>query len=171
MAAITIVPTVAAQDEPASVNPCYDGAIFAAEPYEAIDLVCGWGVVGGPGKIVSFLNSHTASVTVRDAGGNVVVSIEPEELASLWTGPFWWDADDEWVDCAGPRGGAVAWVYQVPGGLPAGIYQVTYEETLTHPVNDGYHTCWMREDGSRLVSAPSLWWGSFTAISTLVVAE
>jgi hypothetical protein len=49
-----------------------------------------------------------------------------------------------------------------------GVYTVTRTETYRHPVNDGFHTCWF--DGEQVVPPPSLYRGSFDALTTLVVA-
>lgn len=171
LAASTLAPAVAA-DEPVYINPCFDGQFSNAVAGEPLVMVCGWGGFGGPGKIVSFLNAHTASITVRDDQGAVILTIDPEDFADLWDEPFSWASGDEpELACAGPTGRAVVWFYFMDEGLDAGTYEITYSETLSHPVNDGYQTCRLAEDGSRVSPVPSLWSGSYTAVSTLVVTN
>jgi hypothetical protein len=63
----------------------------------------------------------------------------------------------------------VAWHYRLGSGLPAGLYEVSLGETLKKPTNDGSHTCWVREDGSRVLPPPSLYRGSWEDLGTLTV--
>ena len=171
LALTAFAPIASAQNEPPSgfVAPCYDGATWNATPGEPLDLLCGWTTQGGPGKIVSFLNGYTATVIIRDEDGNVVLSLDPDQLRALWGDPVTFPADDDVVACAGPTGRYVLWEYWFNAGLPAGTYTVTMTQTYTHPVTDGWQTCWFREDGSRLAPPPSLYRGTAVSVSTLVV--
>jgi hypothetical protein len=172
LALSVVAPAASAQDEwppPNFVAPCMSFDGWVADAGQPIHFVCGWGIQGGPGLLVSYLNSYRATLVVSDDAGNVVLTIDPEELASLWGDPQVGDGDTEDVDCAGPTGRAVYWHYWLEAGLPAGSYTVSFTETLRHPVNDGYHTCWLRVDGSRLVPPPSLYRGSWEDIGTLTV--
>jgi hypothetical protein len=171
--ALAMLPAAAGAQEPPSgfVAPCYPDGEWTAEPGEPIHFLCGWGAQGGPGKLVSFLNSQEATMVVRDEQGQVVLQLDPEDIRALYVSPVSGPSDDDYVDCAGPEGRAVMWHYWLDGGLPAGTYEITWTETLTHPVNDGYHTCWLKEDGSRLMPAPSLYRGTTTSVATLTVAD
>jgi hypothetical protein len=167
-----VVPAASADDGPPSglVEPCFAGDGWNAKPGEPIHFICGWGAQGGPGKLVSYLTSHRGTLIVRnEATGGVVLRIDPDELATLWGQPTVFPADDDWVVCAGPEWRLVLWHYWLNAGLPTGVYEVTFREDLTHPVNDGNHTCWWREDGSRLAPAPSLYRGFVTTVGTLTV--
>jgi hypothetical protein len=80
-------------------------------------------------------------------------------------------ADDDYVVCAGPDFRLLLWHYWLNAGLAEGTYEITFTETLRHPVNDGFHTCWLREDGSRLAPAPSLYRGTTVSVSTLIISD
>jgi len=167
----SLASTATAQDEPAFVFPCGDGFEFTAEPGQPITFLCGWGTQGGPGLIVSFLNSYQATLVVKDDEGDTVLSIGPAEFATLWGDPESFPSGFDDVTCAGPTGQGVFWSYLLEGGLPEGTYSVTLEETLRHPVTDGFLTCWSA-DGTRLVSPPDhLFSGSWEAVSTLIVED
>jgi len=170
-ASMTFVPAASAQDEPAFVAPCGDGFEWSAEAGQPILFLCGWGTQGGPGLMVNFLNAYSAALTVEDEAGNPVLTISPEALAGLWGDPETFPSGFDDVTCAGPTGQAALWTYLHEGGLPAGTYTVVLEASFSHPVTDGFHTCWS-EDGTRLVSPPDhLVSGSFEAISTLIVED
>jgi hypothetical protein len=171
--ALSMLPAAAVAQEPPSgyIAPCFGGETWTAAPGEPLHFVCAWGAQGGPGKIVSFLTSQRATVIVRDEEDNVVLRLDPEEIRALYGPPHVYPADDDFVACAGPDFQLAVWHYWLNEGLPEGVYEVTWIETLTHPVNDGYHTCWLREDGSRLVPAPSIYRGTTTAVSTLIVGD
>ena len=55
-------------------------------------------------------------------------------------------------------------------GLPEGTYTITLEESLRHPVTDGFHTCWF-DDGTRVSPPPALTSGACEAVGTIVVAD
>jgi len=171
LALVAFAPTAAAQDEPAFVFPCADGVEWAAEADQPIAFFCGWGTVGGPGLIEMFLRAHEGTLVVEDADSNVVLAIGPSEFASLWGDPESGPSGFEDVTCAAPIGQGVAWSYLLEGGLPEGTYTVTLEESLRHPVLDGFQTCWA-DDGARLVEPPNhLFGGSVEAIGTIIVAD
>ena len=166
LALATIVPSASAQDEPAFVAPCGDGFEWTAESGQPILFLCGWGVQGGPGKIVSFLNSYDATLVVENEQGQAVLVID--SLASLWGDPEWGPSGFDDVSCAGPTGGGVTWSYVLEAGLPAGTYTVVLDQSFRHPIGDGSHTCWY-DDGTRVASPPNLSYGSFESVSTLIV--
>jgi hypothetical protein len=167
----SLASTATAQDEPAFVFPCGDGFEFTAEPGQPITFLCGWGTQGGPGLIVSFLNSYQATLVVKDAEGHTVLSIGPAEFATLWGDPESFPSGFDDVTCAGPTGHGVFWSYLLEGGLPEGTYSVTLEETLRHPVTDGFHTCRF-DDGTRVVEPPNqIFFDGATAVSTIIVED
>jgi hypothetical protein len=168
LALATVVPSASAQDEPAFVAPCGDGFEWIAESGQPILFLCGWGVQGGPGKIISFLNSYDATLVVENEQGQAVLVID-----SL--GPLWGDAEQspsgfDDVTCAGPTGMSVQWTYVLEGGLPEGTYTVVLEQSFRYPVSDGFHTCWF-DDGTRAAEPPNQVSGSFDAVSTLIVED
>jgi len=55
-------------------------------------------------------------------------------------------------------------------GLPEGTYTVTLEDSLRHPVLDGFQTCWA-DDGTRLVQPPDHLYSGATAVGTIIVAD
>ena len=170
LALATLAPIASAQDEPAFVFPCLDGGEWGAEPDQPIAFGCGWGTVGGPGRMNSFLKAHRATLIVEDEAGNTVLSIGPAEFATLWGEPGSGPSGFEDVTCAPPRGQGASWSYLLEAGLPEGTYTISLVETLRHPVNDGFHTCWF-DDGTRLASPPSLFRGPFEAIGSLIVED
>jgi hypothetical protein len=170
LALVTFVPTASAQDEPAFVFPCADGVEWAAEPAQPIAFLCGWGTVGGPGLIRMFLKAHDATLVIEDENGDVVLAIGRAEFASFWGNPESGPSGFEDVTCAAPTGHAVAWSYVLEAGLPGGTYTVTLEESLRHPVTDGFQTCWA-DDGTRLAEPPNHLFGGATAIGTIVVND
>jgi hypothetical protein len=168
---LTVAPAASAQDEPAFVFPCGDGFEFTAEAGQPIAFFCGWGTQGGPGLIKDFLNAYQATLVVEDEQGDPVLSIGPDGFATLWGDPEQFPSGFDDVTCAGPAGWVVGWSYLLEGGLPEGTYTITLDESLRHPVTDGYHTCWSA-DGTRLVSPPDhLSSGSWEAVSTLIVED
>jgi hypothetical protein len=171
LALSALAPAAAADDWPPPnfVAPCLDGVEWTAEADAPIHFVCGWGVAGGPGKLVTFLKSYSGALIVRDEQDNVVMRLDPRDIAMLWGDPDVFPADDDFVDCAGPTGRVVVWHYWLSAGLPAGEYEVTFAESYRYPVTDGYQTCWLKEDGSRVVPAPSLYRGSWDDVSLLTV--
>jgi hypothetical protein len=168
LALLTFAPTASAQDEPAFVFPCADGVEWEAAPGQPIAFSCGWGVQGGPGLIETFLRAHEATLIVENEQGDPVLTIDPAGFATLWGDPQSGPSGFEDATCAGPTGRGVAWSYLLDAGLPEGTYGVSFVESVRHPVNDGFHTCWF-EDGTRVVSPPSLFRGSVEAVSTLIV--
>ena len=170
LALVTFVPTAAAQDEPTFVFPCGDGFEFGAEPGQPITFFCGWGVVGGPGLLNAYVKAHQATLIVEDEAGNTVVSIGSAEFATLWGDPESFPSGFEDLSCASPTSNGAAWSYLLEAGLPEGTYTISLVESLSHPITDGSHTCWF-DDGTRLVSPPSLTSGSREAISTLIVED
>ena len=63
------------------------------------------------------------------------------------------------------------WSYLLEDGLPEGTYTITLEESLRHPVTDGFHTCWF-DDGTRVVPPPDhSRSGPWEAVGTLIVAD
>jgi len=171
LALSVLAPAAAADDAlpPNFVGPCYATDEWNATADEPILFTCGWGVQGGPGMLVSYLNSYRAKLVVRDEQNNVVLRIDPEDLAALWGDPEVFPAGDDAIYCAGPTGRAVVWEYWLNAGLPAGEYTVTFSESLRHPVTDGYHTCWLKEDGSPVMPAPNQYRGSWETLGTLTV--
>jgi hypothetical protein len=170
IALLTFVPSAAAQDEPAFVFPCADGVEWTAEPDQPISFFCGWGTVGGPGLIETFLRAHEGTLVIEDADSNVVLAIGPAEFASLWGDPDSGPSGFEDVTCAPPTGRGVAWSYLLEGGLPEGTYTVTLEESLRHRVLDGFQTCRF-EDGTRVVEPPNHLYGGATAVGTIIVSD
>lgn len=170
LALLTFVPSAAAQDEPAFVFPCGDGVEWEAAPDQPIQFLCGWGTVGGPGLIQMFLNAHEGTLVVEDENGDVVVAISAAEFASLWGDPQSGPSGFEDVTCAAPTGQVVAWSYLLEAGLPEGTYTVTLEESLRHPVLDGFQTCRF-DDGTRLVQPPNHLFGGATAVGTIIVSD
>ena len=171
LALATLVPSASAQDEPAFVAPCGDGFEWTAESGQPILFLCGWGVQGGPGRIVTFLNSYDAALVVENEQGQAVLVIDSATLATLWGDPEFGPSGFDDVSCAGPTGGGVSWSYVLEAGLPAGTYTVVLDQSLRFPISDGFQTCWF-DDGTRVVSPPDhLSSGSFEAVSTLVVED
>lgn len=170
LALVTLVPTAAAQDEPAFVFPCADGVEWEAEPDQPISFFCGWGTVGGPGLIEMFLRAHQGTLVIEDEDGDVVLAIGPAEFASLWGNRESGPSGFEDVTCAGPTGQSVAWSYLLEAGLPEGTYTVTLEESLRHRVTDGFQTCWA-DDGTRLAEPPNHLYGGATAVGTIIVGD
>jgi hypothetical protein len=171
LALLMFAPTAAAQDEPAFVFPCADGVEWAAEPDQPIAFFCGWGTQGGPGLMRTFLRAHQGALVVEDEVGNVVLAIGAAEFATLWGDPQSFPSGFDDVTCAGPTGWGVGWSYLLEGGLPEGTYTVTLEESLRHPVLDGFQTCRF-PDGTRLAEPPNhLVSGSATAVGTIIVAD
>jgi hypothetical protein len=166
----TLAPVASAQDEAAFVAPCVDGLEWGAEPGQAIEFFCGWGTVGGPGLIEMFLRAHQGRLVIENADGNAVLDIGPAEFASLWGDPESGPSGFEDVTCAAPSGQGVAWSYLLEAGLPEGTYTVTLEESLRHPVTDGFQTCRF-EDGSRLSEPPNHRFGGATAVGTIIVGN
>src|SRR6188474_219679 len=89
LALAMFVPSASAQDEPAFVAPCGDGFEWTAESGQPILFLCGWGVQGGPGKIVTFLHSYDAALVVENEQGQAVLVIDAATLATLWGDPEW----------------------------------------------------------------------------------
>jgi hypothetical protein len=171
LALVAFAPSAAAQDEPAFVFPCVDGLEFEVETGQPIVFFCGWGTTGGPGLIRTFLNAHSGALTVEDDQGEPVLQIGTAEFATLWGEPESFPSGFDDLTCAAPTGWGVAWSYELENGLADGTYTVTLEESLRHPVTDGFHTCWFA-DGTRGVQPPDhLTGGSHEAISTLFVAD
>jgi hypothetical protein len=170
LASMAFAPGASAQDEPAFVAPCADGFEWTAESGQPILFLCGWGVQGGPGKIVTFLNAYQATLTVEDEDGQPVLTIGPAEFATLWGDPEQSPSGFDDVTCAGPTGMSVLWTYLLEEGLPEGTYTVSLEQSLRYPVGDGFHTCWF-DDGTRVAAPPNRMSGSFDAVSTLVVDD
>ena len=170
LALVTLVPSAAAQDEPAFVFPCADGVEWAAEPGQPISFFCGWGTQGGPGLIQMFLRAHQGDLAIEDANGDVVLAIGAAEFATLWGDPESFPTEFDDASCAGPTGWAVSWSYELGAGLPEGIYTITLTESLRHRVLDGFQTCW-GDDGSRFVEPPNHRYGSAIAIGTSIVGD
>ena len=171
MLLLTLAPLASAQDEPAFVFPCGDGFEFTAEAGQPITFFCGWGTQGGPGLLLTFVMAHQATLIVVDDEGHTVLSIGPDEFATLWGDPESSPSGFDDVTCAGPTGRGAAWSYLLEGGLPEGVYTITLDQSLRHPVTDGFHTCWF-DDGTRVVSPPDhLSSGSWEAVSTLIVED
>ena len=167
---LTLAPAVSAQDEPAFVFPCADGVEWTAEAGQPITFLCGWGTQGGPGLIVSFLNAHQATLIVTDEDGDTVLSFSPAEFATLWGERESFPSGFDDVTCAGPTGQGVFWSYLLEDGLPEGTYTFTLEESMRHPVTDGFHTCWF-DDGTPVVSPPALAMGAWEAVGTIIVED
>ena len=167
---LTLAPLASAQDEPAFVFPCGDGFEFTAEPGQPITFFCGWGTQGGPGLLLAYVMAHQATLIVEDDEGHTVLSIGPDEFATLWGDPESFPSGFEDLTCASPTSHGAAWSYLLEAGLPEGTYTISLEESLSHPITDGSHTCWF-DDGTRLASPPSLSSGSWEAISTLIVED
>lgn len=163
-----LAPVASAQDEPALVFPCADGIEWAAEPGQPIEFGCGWGTVGGPGRMRTFLQAHSGTLVVLDEQGVPVLTIGPDEFRNLWAEPETSPSGFDDVTCAGPRGQGTSWSYLLEGGLPEGTYTVRLAEALRHPTNDGFHTCRFA-DGTRVVPPPSQSRGSWEAVGTLLV--
>lgn len=170
LAVLALAPAASAQEEPAGVFPCANGFEFNAAVGQPIEFLCGWGAVGGPGKIVTFLNAHQATLAVEDEQGQPVLTIGPAEFATLWGDPEEGPSGFDDVTCGGPTGRIVAWSYLLDGGLPAGTYTIFLNESFRNPVSDGFHTCRL-EDGTRLAPPPNLTRGSIDAVSTLIVGD
>jgi hypothetical protein len=170
LALVTVVPRASAQDEPAFVAPCGDGAEWTAESGQPILFLCRWGVQGGPGRMVTFLDSYDATLVVEDGQGHAVLVIDAATLATLWGDPEWGPSGFDNVSCAGPTGGVALWSYVLEDGLPEGTYTVVLDQSFRHPVGDGFHTC-RYDDGTRVASPPDLIGGSFEAVSTLIVED
>jgi len=168
LALTTLAPMVSAQDEPAFVFPCADGVEWAAEAGQPIAFFCGWGTQGGPGLMTTFLKAHQATLIVEDEAGDTVLSIGPAEFATLWGDPESFPSGFEDVTCAGPTGQGAGWSYLLDAGLPEGTYSIILEESLRHPVTDGFHTCRFA-DGTRITSPPAITKGSIEAVGTLIV--
>ena len=167
---LTLAPVASAQDEPAFVFPCADGVEWEAEPGQPITFFCGWGTQGGPGLWLAFVKAHRATLVVEDEEGDIVLSIGPSEFATLWGDPESFPSGFDDVTCAGPTGQAAGWSYLLEAGLPEGTYTITLEESLRHPITDGFHTCWF-DDGTRVSPPPALTSGAWEAVGTIVVAD
>ena len=170
VALATLAPISSAQDEPAFVCPCADGVEWAAAPGQPISFFCGWGTQGGPGLINAFLKAHSGTLIVEDEEGDAVLTIGPTEFATLWGEPESSPSGFEDVTCAGPTGQSAGWSYLLEAGLPEGTYTVTLDESLRHPVTDGFHTCRF-DDGTRVAPPPALSTGPFEAVGTIIVED
>jgi len=170
LALASLAPIASAQDEPAFVFPCADGVEWAAEAGQPISFFCGWGTQGGPGLMTTFLKAHRATLTVLNEAGDTVLRIGPAEFATLWGDPESGPSGFEDVTCAGPTGQSAGWSYLIEAGLPEGTYTVILEESLRHPVTDGFHTCRFA-DGTRVSPPPAMTRGPFEAVGTIVVED
>jgi hypothetical protein len=167
----TVTPFASAQDEPAFVYPCADGVEWGAAPGQPIQFACGWGVQGGPGLIRIFLGAHAATLVLENDQGDPVLTIDPAGFATLWGDPESFPSGFEDVTCAGPTGRGVVWSYLLEGGLPEGTYTVTLDESLRHPVTDGFQTCRF-DDGTQVVEPPNqIFFNGATAVGTIIVGD
>ena len=168
LALATLAPMASAQDEPAFVFPCADGVEWAAEPGQPISFFCGWGTQGGPGLMTTFLKAHRATLIVEDEDGHAVLTIGPTEFATLWGDPESFPSGFEDVTCAGPTGQSAGWSYLLEAGLPEGTYTVVLDESMRHPVTDGFQTCRFA-DGTSVASPPNHLYDGSTAVGTIIV--
>lgn len=128
---------------------------------------CGWGAMT-LGQLKTFLIADVRSFIVQDEDDNIVVAVGPDEADPGWGIPERFPSEDLGLEYASPYGWGVNWHHLIEDGLPEGVYTVTWTETLRHPANDGFHTCWF--EGEQVVPPPSRYRGSFDAVTTLVVA-
>jgi hypothetical protein len=166
-----LAPIASAQDEPAVVFPCLDGGEWEAAPDQPILFFCGWSTQGGPGLIVMFLRAHQASLVIEDEDGDTVLAIGPAEFATLWGDPESFPSGSDDVTCAGPTTRGVPWSYLLDAGLPEGTYTVTLDESLRHPVTDGFQTCRF-DDGTQVVEPPNqIFFSGATSVGTIIVGN
>lgn len=147
------VPTVSAQEtDSAYVYPCADGETFTLEADQEIVLFCGW-FATSKGLLESFLTGHGGTYELT-SGGQKVWSMDPEGVAAHWSSPYPVPAADLGLECVHEDVWVTGWEFAL-GTLEPGTYTLVSDEWLTHPVNDGVHTC---SSGGERVSAPSLYW-------------
>jgi hypothetical protein len=147
------VPPVAAQDgEAAVVYPCADGETFTVEEGQPIVLFCGW-FATSKGLLVDFRTAHVGTYVLM-SGGQETWSLGAGEVAAHWSAPYQFSAAGLGLACVHEDVWVTGWEFQL-GTLDPGTYTLVSDEWLTHPVNDGAHTCSF--DGER-IPAPSLYW-------------
>ena len=132
-------PIAAAQDEPAFIPYCFNGATFDVESGQDMLLACGWSATTR-GLLVSFLNADVKSYALVDSSGNVVWTLDAAQDDAYWGDLTKIPAADAGVECAQNDVWVVNWHFMLPA-LPDGTYTLTTTEAFRHPVNDGYHTC------------------------------
>ena len=170
LALMTFAPVASAQDEPAFVFPCADGVEWTAEAGQPITFFCGWGTQGGPGLLLTYVMAHQGTLIVEDGTGHPVLSIGPDEFATLWGDPEQArqasTTSPAPVRRAGALAGPIFWrrsagrhLLRDPRGVPA------------PPGHRRVHTCWS-DDGTRLASPPDhLISGPFEAVGTIIVED
>ena len=142
LALATLVPIASAEDEPAFVPPCAAAWSRGGTAGQPISFLCGWGTQGGPGLMNDLSEGVPGDArSSRTRRAVPVLSIGPAEFATLWGDPESGPSGFEDVTCAGPTGQSAGWSYLLEAGLPEGTYTVVLQETLRHPVTDGFHTC------------------------------
>jgi hypothetical protein len=165
--ALSVAAPAASAQEPTYVYWCFGDESVTVSQNDYIVLRCPWGAKTA-GLVRMFLNGDVISFELNDGTGNVVWTLDPEEAATYWTEPVKVKASDFGFECKPD----VEWLSRllVPlGTLAAGTYTLTVNETYTHPVNDGMHTCSI--EGER-IPPPSLYPAGPlpTVVMTIVVS-
>lgn len=148
MVMIMVSPGVSTRNAQAQGYDCdllYPGMTLSAECDE-IHFVLGW-VAMTPGQINVFLKAMQWTFTLRDASGNVLKIITPDQVALFWSPPYPVDPADLGVDCGMPRAWETDLVLPL-GKLDAGEYTLTLDENFKHPITDGFNACWV--DGYKI---------------------
>jgi hypothetical protein len=148
------------------VDACFDGSI-SVDSGQDIELSCGWGAKT-KGQLNEFLTADIRSFTLTNGAGIEVASLDATQAATYWRSPITLPASIIGLECVREDTWAMPWRYPL-GVLDDGIYMLTWNEALTHPVNDGMHTCSI--DGER-IPPPSLYPAGPlpTVVMTIVVS-
>lgn len=144
----SIMAPAASAQEPAFVFAFDDGATYVVPEGTEIILGYGW-AAKTKGQVRTYVAATRDSFHIQDAAGGTVASISVDEAKAFWGPLFKVPTTLLGLSCKKAEFWASLWEYDL-GTLPPGEYTLTATTTLTHPVNDGYHTC---ED----IPAPSLY--------------
>lgn len=139
------VSTRNAQAQEYGCDLLYPGITLSAECDE-IHFVLGW-VAMTRGQINVFLKAMQWRFTLRDASGNILKVITPDQVAPFWSLPYPIDPADLGVDCGMPRAWETDLVLPL-GKLEAGKYTLTLDENFSHHITDGFQACWV--DGNKI---------------------
>ena len=150
------------------VYPISDGETFDVPAGDSITLQWMW-LATTKGLVHVFLKSWTASYTIYDQGGNVVLALPAAQADTIWQPIEQIDPADQAIKCASPHHWWSVWE-RTGVTLAPGTYTLVTEWSQSQPVNDGWHTCIDTSTGEPLASPPSLYKpGSGTWTVTIVV--
>jgi hypothetical protein len=148
-----------------------DGWVDHVKTNESI-MMHWWWFAYSPGQVKEFLGAASDVYIITNADGSYKKVITADEARKYFTDPFPANPEVFW-NATTPNGysWASAWEYPL-GRLPAGTYTVTFEETLRHTVNDGFHLFRDYETGERMYPVPDIYLpGKYINISTIIVTE